>query len=102
MTLSFNCRVEKKADPLLVPLAEKSKEEKNKARFKKIQEEAHRTLHDIATNSRSRPIHTTSHNLSTMLYSYMQQTGISQRDAKKSGLNQNKPKMISKYTNTEP
>jgi hypothetical protein len=37
-----------------------------------------------------------------MLHSYMQQIGISQRDAEQSWLNHNKPKIISKCTITEP
>jgi hypothetical protein len=84
MTSSFNCRVEMKANPPPVLSAEKSKEDKFKARLMKIQEEALHTLHEIATYSHNRPIHTTSHKLDTMLHSYMQQIGISQRDAEQS------------------
>ncbi len=101
MTLSFDCTVEKKADPPAAPSAEKLKEE-NKARFMKIKEEALHSLQEITTNSHSRPIHLTSHKLCTMLYSYMQQTGISQRDAEQSRLNQIKPKITSNAPTQSP
>jgi hypothetical protein len=99
---SFDCRVERKTNSPLAPSAEKAKEGKNNARFTKIQEEALNTLHEIATNSQNRIIYTTSHKLGTILFSYMQQTGISQRDAEQSRIYRNKPKMTSKCTNTEP
>jgi hypothetical protein len=53
-------------------------------------------------NSPNRLIHSTSHKQGTMLLSNMQQTGISQQDAEQFRLNQNKPKMTNKFTNTEP
>jgi hypothetical protein len=54
--------------PAPAPSAENMKED-SKARILKIQEEAFQTLHEIATNSHSSPVHTTSHNLGTKLLS---------------------------------
>jgi hypothetical protein len=96
MTLSFDCRVYEKATPPPVPSAEKLKEEESNARFAKMKEEVLNTLHEIAPSSQNRTIHTTSHKLGTILFSYMQQAGINQLEAEQSGLNQNKPKMTNK------
>ena len=92
MTLSFDCRVVKRPTPPPNKI-DKLKEEA-KEKFTETQEEALKNLHEIATNFHIRPIHTTTNKLGTMLFAYMQHTGISQQNEEKSNACKPKKEMV--------